>query len=199
MEIMTFHEKKDTSTQDAELVYDFKSGDRAAFDVLVEKYQFKISRIMNRYVHDVSESNDLTQEVFMRAFQSMDKFRGDSSFYTWLYRIAVNTAKNYLMLKNREGGAHKTLRYLPESGGREAGSETNTPEDMLISHETEHKFLDILQHLPPELRTAIMLRDREGRSYEEIALIMDCPIGTVRSRIFRARIAISRGMEHPSD
>lgn len=195
---MTFHEKKkDVLTRDSDLIYDFKSGDRASFDMLVEKYQFKILRIINRYVHDISESSDLTQEVFIRAFQSMDKFRGDSSFYTWLYRIAVNTAKNYLILKIREDGVNNTLRYLPESGGREAGSETNTPEDMLISHETEHKFLDILQHLPPELRTAVMLRDREGRSYEEIAIIMDCPIGTVRSRIFRARIAITRGMGRP--
>jgi RNA polymerase sigma-70 factor (ECF subfamily) len=192
---MTLHEKKEASIRDSDLICDFKSGDRAAFDVLVEKYQFKILRIINRYVHDISESNDLTQDVFIRAFESMDKFRGDSSFYTWLYRIAVNTAKNYLMLKSREGGINNTLRYLPESGGKEAGSETDTPESMLISNETEHKFLDILHHLPPELRTTIMLRDREGRSYEEIAVIMDCPIGTVRSRIFRARIAITRGMD----
>jgi RNA polymerase sigma-70 factor (ECF subfamily) len=195
---MSFHEKKDISTRDTDLIYDFKSGDRSAFDVLVEKYQFKIFRIINRYVHDISESTDLTQEVFIRAFQSMDKFRGDSSFYTWLYRIAVNTAKNYLMLKSREGGINNTVRYLPEAEGRETRGETNTPEDMLISHETEHQFLDILKHLPAELRTAIMLRDQEGRSYEEIATIMDCPIGTVRSRIFRARIAITRGMDGDS-
>jgi RNA polymerase sigma-70 factor (ECF subfamily) len=196
---MTFHEKKDEAMRDIDLIYDFKSGDRTAFDVLVEKYQFRILRTINRYVHDMSESNDLTQEVFIRAFQSMDKFRGDSSFYTWLYRIAVNTAKNYLVMKSREGGVNSTLRYLPESGGTEASSETDTPEDILILHETEHQFLDILHRLPPELRTTIMLRDREGRSYEDIAMIMDCPIGTVRSRIFRARIAINRGMDRPAD
>lgn len=195
---MTFQERKDTSMQDFDLIVDFKSGDKTAFDALVEKYQFRILRLINRYVHDPSESNDLTQEVFIRAFQSMDKFRGDSSFYTWLYRIAINMAKNHLALKSREGGLNQPLRYLPELGGRQSGSETDTPEDMLISHETEHQFLDILHHLPAELRTAIVLRDREGRTYEEIADITNCPVGTVRSRIFRARIAINRGMDRSS-
>ncbi|MEY3183201.1 MAG: hypothetical protein RLZ35_1186 [Pseudomonadota bacterium] len=194
---MTAHEKRSISIQDSDLVLEFKSGDKAAFDVLFEKYYSKIMRVMNRYIHDMNESSDLTQEVFIRAFQSIDKFRGDSSFYTWLYRIAVNTAKNYLKLKNRDGAVNKTIRYLPESQENMGQSETDTPEGMLISRETEHQFLDIMLKLPSELRTAILLRDREGRSYEEIAVIMDCPVGTVRSRIFRARIAINKGMDIP--
>lgn len=195
---MAYYPKKDVSIQDATLICDFKAGDKSAFDVLVGKYQFRVLRTINHYVHDAVESNDLAQEVFMRAFQSIAQFRGDSHFYTWLYRIAVNTAKHYLMLKRREGWFNQTPAYLPASAWQDVDVEVNAPENLLISRETENQFLSILEHLPCELRTALTLRDREGKSYEEIAIIMDCHIGTVRSRIFRARTAIDKGMDSAS-
>lgn len=183
---------------DSALISEFKAGDKAAFDALFEKYQAKIIRLVGHYIRDASESNDITQEVFIRAYQSIDQFRGESSFYTWLYRIAINTAKNHLALKSRSSCFNVTDEQLENwNARRETNREASTPEGVLISYETEEQFFNILCHLPLDLRTAITLREQEGKTYEEIAEIMGCPIGTVRSRIFRARVAIDKGMHLP--
>ena len=185
-----------TVEADKELVERVKKGDKKAFDLLVLKYQQKVANIISRYIHDSSEVFDVTQEAFIKAYRALPKFRGDSAFYTWLYRIAINTAKNHLAAKGRrppnDDVEADTAEQL-DSGARL--KEFDTPENLLLQDEIAHTIRDALQELPDDLRTAITLRELEGMSYEEIANAMDCPIGTVRSRIFRARDAIDKKLK----
>ncbi|MFT3762770.1 MAG: RNA polymerase sigma factor RpoE [Pseudoxanthomonas sp.] len=176
---------------DLELVGRVQRGDSAAFDLLVRKYQHRIVALVGRYVHDWSEAQDVAQETFIRAYRAIGGFRGDAQFYTWLHRIAVNTAKNHLVAHNRrpptdDVDAADAEQF--ESGARLR--DTDTPERELMRQELERTVMKAVDTLPEELRTAITLREVDGLSYEEIAQKMDCPIGTVRSRIFRAREAI---------
>lgn len=179
---------------DAELVARVQAGDRAAFGLLVEKYRRKIERLIARLVRDPAEVEDLAQEVFIKAYRAIDTFRGESAFYTWLYRIALNTAKNYLMSARREVETMSTS-VEDEEGERfdllEGQGSDETPERLLLSREIAETVQAAMEGLSEELRTAIQLRELDGLSYEEIAQLMGCPIGTVRSRIFRAREAIA--------
>ncbi|HEC06911.1 RNA polymerase sigma factor RpoE [Thiolapillus sp.] len=178
---------------DLKLVEKVKKGDKKAFDLLVLKYQQKVANIISRYIHDSSEVFDVSQEAFIKAYRALPKFRGDSAFYTWLYRIAINTAKNHLAAKGRRPPADDVEAITAEqmdSGARL--KEFDTPEHLLLQDEIARTIRDALNDLPDDLRTAISLRELEGLSYEEIAQAMDCPIGTVRSRIFRARDAIDK-------
>jgi RNA polymerase sigma-70 factor (ECF subfamily) len=176
---------------DQKLVVRVQKGDKTAFDLLVRKYQHKVAKLVSRYVRDRREVEDVTQEAFIKAYRAIGGFRGESAFYTWLYRIAVNTAKNYLESQSRRPpGSDMEIEgaELIESG---AGlRDQATPERQMLTNEIATTVHRVLEHLPPDLRTAITLREIEGMSYEEIAEVMDCPIGTVRSRIFRAREAI---------
>jgi RNA polymerase sigma-70 factor (ECF subfamily) len=176
---------------DQTLVEQVQRGDKQAFDVLVLKYQNKIIQLVNRYVHDSDEARDVAQEAFIKAYRAIDRFRGDSAFYTWLYRIAINTAKNYLVASGRRPprsdiDAQDAEQYEGAAGLKEYA----TPERLLLKDEIQAAIAEAIDALPDDLRTAITLRELEGLSYEEIAQTMDCPIGTVRSRIFRARDAI---------
>jgi RNA polymerase sigma-70 factor (ECF subfamily) len=176
---------------DQALVERVQKGDKQAFDVLVLKYQNKIIQLIYRYVHDPEEAQDVAQEAFIKAYKALGRFRGDSAFYTWLYRIAINTAKNYLVASSRRPpksdiDAQDAEQYEGAVGLKEYA----TPERMLLRDEIQTSIARAIDELPDELRTAITLRELEGLSYEEIAQTMDCPIGTVRSRIFRARDAI---------
>ncbi len=176
---------------DQTLVERVQRGDRRAFDLLVRKYQHKIVSVISRYVADWSECQDVAQEAFIRAYRAMAAFRGDSAFYTWMYKIAINTAKNYLVSQGRRPPTDDVAieDAVQLDGGirlREAG----TPERELLRQEIERTVFATVEQLPEELRTAITLREVDGLSYEEIAEAMSCPIGTVRSRIFRAREAI---------
>jgi RNA polymerase sigma-70 factor, ECF subfamily len=176
---------------DHELVRRVQSGDSAAFDALVRKYQHRITSLIGRYVPDWSESQDVAQETFIRAYRALGSFRGDAQFYTWLHRIAVNTAKNHLVSQKRRPptddiDAQDAEQY--DTGSRLRV--TDTPEHELLRQEIERTVMRAVEALPEELRTAITLREMDGLSYEEIAERMACPIGTVRSRIFRAREAI---------
>ena len=178
---------------DLRLVEKVKKGDKKAFDLLVLKYQQKVANIVSRYIHDSSEVFDVSQEAFIKAYRALPKFRGDSAFYTWLYRIAINTAKNHLAAKGRRPPSEDveaTTAEQLDSGTRL--KEFDTPEHLLLQDEIARTIRDALNELPDDLRTAISLRELEGLSYEEIAQAMDCPIGTVRSRIFRARDAIEK-------
>jgi RNA polymerase sigma-70 factor, ECF subfamily len=181
---------------DGELVERARNGDRRAFDLLVLRYQQKVVNLVSRYVRDPSEALDVTQEVFIKAYRALKSFRGDSAFYTWLYRIAINTAKNFLVAQGRRPPGDdveaETAEQL-EVGGRL--KELATPENELLSEEIAATVKAALDELPEDLRTAITLRELEGMSYEEIAEAMSCPIGTVRSRIFRAREAIDRRLK----
>ena len=176
---------------DQALVERVQAGDKAAFDVLVQKYQSKIIQLANRYVHDQDEAMDIAQEAFIKAYKALGRFRGDSAFYTWIYRIAINTAKNHLVASRRRPpradiDAVEAEQYDSATGLKEYA----TPERMLLKEEIKETIAGAIENLPDDLRTAITLRELEGMSYEEIAQAMDCPIGTVRSRIFRARDAI---------
>lgn len=176
---------------DQKLVVRVQKGDKTAFDLLVRKYQHKIAKLISRYVRDRREVEDVTQEALIKAYRAIGGFRGESAFYTWLYRIAVNTAKNYLESQSRRPpGSDVEIESaeLIESG--EGLRDQATPERQMLTNEIATTVHRVLEHLPPDLRTAITLREIEGMSYEEIAEVMDCPIGTVRSRIFRAREAI---------
>lgn len=178
---------------DRELVLRAQAGDRRAFDLLVLKYQQKVVNLIGRYVRDQSEALDLAQETFIKAYRALSAFRGDSAFYTWLYRIAVNTGKNHLMAQGRRPPGEDVDAETAEqtdAGGRLR--EHATPEGHLLTEEIARTVQAALAALPEDLRTAIVLRELEGLSYEEIAQVMDCPIGTVRSRIFRAREAIDK-------
>ena len=178
------------------LVERVQKGDKRAFDLLIQKYQHRIVSLVSRYVSDPSEAQDVAQEAFIKAYRAIKRFRGDSAFYTWLYRIAINTAKNWIVAKNRRPpnsdiDASDAEQYAISSRLRE----TSTPERELLREEIENTVFDTIAKLPEDLRTAIMLREMDGMSYEEIAITMECPIGTVRSRIFRAREAIDEKLK----
>jgi len=176
---------------DQKLVVRVQKGDKTAFDLLARKYQHKLAKLISRYVRDRGEVEDVTQEALIKAYRAIGGFRGESAFYTWLYRIAVNTAKNYLESQGRRPpGSDVEIdgAELIESG--ESLRDQATPERQMLTDEIASTVHQVIEHLPPDLRTAITLREIEGLSYEEIAEVMDCPIGTVRSRIFRAREAI---------
>lgn len=176
---------------DQALVERVQQGDRRAFDLLVRKYQHKVVALISRYVHDWTECEDIAQEAFVRAWRALGSFRGESAFYTWLYKIAVNTAKNHLVAMGRRPPTGdidaEDAVYVP---GASRMHESATPERELMREQVEQTVFSTVQALPEELRVAITLREVDGKSYEEIAVAMDCPIGTVRSRIFRAREAI---------
>ena len=179
---------------DQQLVERAQQGDKQAFDLLVIKYQRKLARLLSQFIRDASEVEDVTQEAFIKAYRALPSFRGDSAFYTWLYRIGINTAKNFLVAQGRRAPTTTTGFDSEEAEGFEEASqlrEMNTPESELTSKQIAQTVNQTLEELPEELRTAITLREIEGLSYEEIAAIMNCPIGTVRSRIFRAREAIA--------
>lgn len=176
---------------DQELVVRVQKGDKGAFDLLVRKYQHRIAKLVSRYVRDRAETEDVTQEAFIKAFRAIKGFRGESAFYTWLYRIAINTAKNYLVSQGRrlptaDMETEEAEAVVVGTNLRDA----TTPERQMLAGEIGEAVERVLARLPDDLRTAITLREIEGLSYEEIAGIMECPVGTVRSRIFRAREAI---------
>jgi RNA polymerase sigma-70 factor (ECF subfamily) len=178
---------------DRQLVERAQRGDKRAFELLVEKYQRKLARLLSRFIRDPAEVEDVTQEAFIKAYRALPAFRGDSAFYTWLYRIGINTAKNYLMAMGRRAPTSTEVE-AEEAEGFEEGEQLrdiNTPESVLLSNEIAATVNATIEQLPEELRTAIQLREIEGMSYEDIAQMMNCPIGTVRSRIFRAREAIA--------
>ena len=178
---------------DHKLVERAQRGDKKAFELLVVKYQRKLARLLSRFIRDASEVEDVTQEAFIKAYRALPSFRGDSAFYTWLYRIGINTAKNYLVAMGRRAptvtGVDSEEAEAIEEGDQL--KDLNTPENQMMSRQIVETVNQTLQELPEELRTAITLREIDGLSYEEIAQIMNCPIGTVRSRIFRAREAIA--------
>jgi RNA polymerase sigma-70 factor (ECF subfamily) len=178
---------------DRQLVERAQRGDKRAFELLVAKYQRKLGRLLARFIRDPAEVEDVTQEAFIKAYRALPAFRGESAFYTWLYRIGINTAKNYLMALGRRAPTSTEVE-AEDAEGFEDGEQLrdiNTPESVLLSTEIARTVNETIEGLPEELRTAIQLREIEGMSYEDIARIMDCPIGTVRSRIFRAREAIA--------
>ncbi|MFW6339973.1 MAG: RNA polymerase sigma factor RpoE [Wenzhouxiangella sp.] len=175
------------------LVERVQKGDKRAFDMLVLKYQHKIISLVSRYVSDHAEAMDVAQDAFIKAYRALKRFRGDSAFYTWLYRIAINTAKNHLVAQSRrppqsDVDAGDAEQYQVDSRLKDRAS----PEHELLREEIEQTIHDAIADLPEDLRVAITLREMDGMSYEEIATTMDCPIGTVRSRIFRAREAIDQ-------
>ena len=183
----------DSSQLDQDLVRRVQRGDMAAFDLLVRKYQHRVAAVVGRYVRDWSECQDIAQETFIRAYRAIGSFRGDAQFYTWLHRIAINTAKNHLVASNRRPPTDDVgLEDAEYFEGGHGLRDHDTPERELMRQQMEQTVLRAVQALPEELRTAITLREVEGLSYEAIAERMDCPIGTVRSRIFRAREAIDR-------
>jgi RNA polymerase sigma-70 factor (ECF subfamily) len=178
---------------DRQLVARAQAGDKRAFELLVEKYQRKLARLLSRFIRDPAEVEDVTQEAFIKAYRALPAFRGDSAFYTWLYRIGINTAKNYLMAMGRRAPTSTEVE-AEDAEGYEEGEQLrdiNTPESVMLTNEIAETVNATIQQLPEELRTAIQLREIEGMSYEDIAKVMECPIGTVRSRIFRAREAIA--------
>lgn len=184
-----------TGPQDLDLVRRVQRGDSSAFDLLVRKYQHRIVGLIGRYISDWSECQDVAQDTFIRAYRAIGNFRGDAQFYTWLHRIAVNTAKNHLVAHNRRPPTDDIDAADAEQ--YDAGSrlrDGDTPEHELLRQEMEQTVMRAVEALPEELRTAITLREMDGLSYEEIAQKMGCPIGTVRSRIFRAREAIDAGL-----
>ncbi len=178
---------------DRQLVERVQQGDKEAFGLLVNKYQRKLGRLLSRFIRDQAEVEDVTQEAFIKAYRALPSFRGDSAFYTWLYRIGINTAKNYLMARGRRAPTSTEVE-AEEAEGYDEGEQLhdiNTPESLLLSNEIAETVNATIEKLPEELRKAIQMREIEGMSYEDIAQAMDCPIGTVRSRIFRAREAIA--------
>jgi RNA polymerase sigma-70 factor (ECF subfamily) len=182
-----------TKSTDAQLVHRVQKGEKGAFDLLVLKYQHRIVNLVMRYVRDPDQALDITQEAFLKAYRALGRFRGESAFYTWLYRIAVNTAKNYLAAQRRRPMDVELDLQDPEQFDLHAKlKETDTPEGVLMGRQLHETVARAIEALPDDLRTAIVLRELDGMSYEEIAQTMDCPVGTVRSRIFRARDAIGK-------
>ena len=176
---------------DQALVERVQQGDKKAFDLLVLKYQHRIMKVLSRYMYDQHEVQDLAQEAFIKAYRALPNFRGDSAFYTWLYRIAINTAKNHLVAQgHRPPSEDIDASDAEQYDGESALKEYASPERELLTDEIQRVVAKAIEELPDDLKTAITLRELEGMSYEEIAEAMDCPIGTVRSRIFRAREAI---------
>ena len=182
----------ENNNNDKELVKRAKEGDSRAFDLLVQKYQFKVVNLVSRYVRS-EEAQDVAQEAFIKAYRGLKSFRGDSAFYTWMYRIAVNSAKNYLLSAARRQADYQVdvedAEYFDDAA---VLRDYDTPDHVLLSQELEEKVFGAINQLPEDLKTAITLRELEGLSYEQIAEAMECPIGTVRSRIFRAREAIDK-------
>jgi RNA polymerase sigma-70 factor (ECF subfamily) len=178
---------------DQQLVERAQRGDKRAFELLVLKYQRKLGRLLSRFVRDSAEVEDVTQEAFIKAYRALPSFRGESAFYTWLYRIGINTAKNYLVALGRRAPTTTGFDNEEAEGFEDAEQlrDSSTPESELEGKEIAATVNRAMDALPPDLRTAITLREIEGLSYEEIASVMNCPVGTVRSRIFRARDAIA--------
>jgi RNA polymerase sigma-70 factor (ECF subfamily) len=178
---------------DQQLVERVQRGDKHAFDLLVAKYQRKLGRLISRFVRNPQEAEDVTQEAFIKAYRALPGFRGDSAFYTWLYRIGINTAKNYLLANKRLPPSSTPFDAEDSESFEDAGllHEVSTPENELMSKQVVNTVQSALQLLPEDLRSALTLREIEGLSYEEIASVMNCPVGTVRSRIFRAREAVA--------
>lgn len=178
---------------DQQLVERAQRGDKQAFGLLVSKYQRKLARLLSRMIRDPAEVEDVAQEAFIKAYRALPSFRGDSAFYTWLYRIGINTAKNYLVSQGRRAPTSTEIDS-EEAEGYEEGDllrDNDTPERLLMTKQIGETVNAAMEALPEELKTAIVLREIEGLSYDEIATVMDCPIGTVRSRIFRARESIA--------
>ena len=183
-------------TTDQVLVERVQQGDKRAFDILVTKYQSRIVKVITRYIHDPIEAMDLAQEAFIKAYRALPNFRGDSAFYTWLYRIAINTAKNHIVAQGRRPPQDDVEASEAEYyEGPSALKDSATPERMALRDEMQQVIFAAIEALPDDLRTAITLRELEGMSYEEIAEAMECPIGTVRSRIFRAREAVDKKLQ----
>jgi RNA polymerase sigma-70 factor, ECF subfamily len=181
---------------DQQLVERAQRGDKHAFELLIAKYQRRLARLISRFVRDAAEVEDVTQEAFIKAYRALPAFRGESAFYTWLYRIGINTAKNYLLALGRRAPTTTSFDAEEAEGFEEAGllQEVSTPENEMMSKQVVEVVSASLQQLPDDLRTALTLREIEGLSYEEIAAVMNCPVGTVRSRIFRAREAIATNL-----
>ena len=189
-----------TQQADQELVKRAQKGDSRAFDLLVLKYQHKILGLVSRYVRDSDEIQDVAQEAFIKAYRALPKFRGDSAFYTWVYRIAINTAKNYLVARNRRPPASDIdVADAEWVAGGGVLSDIDTPENALFGDELKQVVDRAIRELPDDLRTALTLREFDGLSYEDIADVMDCPVGTVRSRIFRARDAVDKQVKRQMD
>lgn len=181
------------STSDANLVKRVQQGDRKAFDLLVLRYQHKIIKLIMRYVREPADALDVAQDAFLKAYRALPRFRGDSAFYTWMYRIAINTAKNHLVAqKRRPVDFDLDLQDSEPFDVQHLLKDIDTPEGLALTDEIRETVQEAIAELPPDLRTAIVLREMEGMSYEEIAQTMECPVGTVRSRIFRAREAIDK-------
>jgi RNA polymerase sigma-70 factor (ECF subfamily) len=178
---------------DQQLVKRVQQGDKRAFDLLVLKYQHKIISVVHRYVRDSADVHDVVQEAFIKAYRALENFRGDSAFYTWMYRIAINTAKNHLISRGRRPPSTDVdIEDAEYFAGNDNLQDFNTPESILFCDQLQAAVENAISQLPEDLRTAVSLREMEGLSYEEIAEIMKCPVGTVRSRIFRAREAIDK-------
>jgi len=185
---------------DKQLVARVQKGDSRAFDMLVLKYQHKIFGLISRYVRDADEVQDVAQEAFIKAYRALPRFRGDSAFYTWLYRIAINTAKNHLVSRSRRPpGSDVEIEDAEYYDGGAALRDINTPENALFGAELKAVVERAISELPDDLKAAVTLREFDGLSYEDIAEIMDCPVGTVRSRIFRAREAIDKQIKEQMD
>lgn len=183
----------DNQLSDQQLVERAQQGDKRAFDLLVLKYQHKMISIVHRYIRDSADMHDVVQEAFIKAYRALDNFRGESAFYTWMYRIAINTAKNHLISKGRRPPATDIdVDDAEHFSGNDNLQDMETPESSLFCDQLQMVVKNAVDQLPEDLRTAVTLREMEGLSYEEIANIMECPVGTVRSRIFRAREAIDK-------
>lgn len=178
---------------DQELVRRVQNGDKKAFDILVLRYQHKLVQLISRYIKDSGEALDIAQEAFIKAYRALPRFRGESAFYTWLYRIAINTAKNHLVARARRSSENVLdIQDAEQLEGSARLRDYATPEHLLLRDEIAHTVMQAIEDLPEELKVAITLREFDGLSYEEIAQTMNCPVGTVRSRIFRAREAIDK-------
>ncbi|HEX4939950.1 MAG TPA: RNA polymerase sigma factor RpoE [Candidatus Kapabacteria bacterium] len=178
------------------LVERVQNGDKRAFDLLVKKYQHRVIAVVSRFVRDPDEAMDVTQDAFLKAYRALANFRGESAFYTWIYRIAVNTAKNYLVSRGRRPpDSDIDVGEAEQFASSEALHEFASPEQEMMKDQLEKVVFEALRELPDDLRTAVTLREFDGLSYEEIAEVMDCPVGTVRSRIFRGREAIDKKIE----